>query len=135
MAFGHGIAADFDFAGGSIKAYINSIDPTFTRELAELRVLGATAHYVAKLAGFMMGTIAVDGEFDPTLDAAAFTAFESATATAWAYYPQGNSGSNIRYSGSCWVSQYKPGPAGDSSVKATFSLECTGQITRDTCDA
>lgn len=127
--FGHGIDADFDFAGSSIKDYLEGIDPTFTRALAEIRILGTA--FVQKLAGHYMGTFACDGDFHPTLDAALWTAFTGAAAVAWVYYPQGNSGTNVRYSGDCWVAQYKPGPAGNDYVKASFSLECTGLITRD----
>lgn len=128
--FGHGINADFDLAGSSIKAYLEGIDPTFTRELAEIRIIGTA--FVQKLAGHYMGSFAIDGDFHPTLDAALWTAFTGAAAVAWAYYPQGNSGGKIKYAGSCWVPQYKPGPAAGEYVKSSFTLECTGEISRTT---
>jgi len=128
--FGHSIDSDFDLAGSSIKGYLEGIDPTFTRGLAEIRIIGTA--YVQKLAGHYMGAFALDGDFHPTLDAALWTAFTGAAPVAWVYYPQGNSEGQIKYSGTCWVSQYKPGPAAGEYVKTSFSLECAGEVSRGT---
>lgn len=134
MAFGHGLAADFTLATVSIKAYISEIDPSFEREMAEYAHLGD--EWKSNMSGLRMGSVSITGDFDPTLDAAVWTAFDGETAVAWEYFPQGDTATKVVYSGNCRISSYKPGPASTSDmVKASFDMVCDGDVTRDTVSA
>jgi len=130
MAFGHGIDADFELAGVSILDYIESIDPTFEREIADLRILGSA--WVQRLAGHKMASISVSGDYDPTLDDAVWSAWDGDSAVAWAYYPQGNSSGKVKFSGNCRITSFRPGPAGADAVKYSFDIVSDGSITRGT---
>ena len=123
MAFGHGIASDFTLAASSVKNYIESIDATFEREIADIKALGTV--YVQRLAGHKMGSFALSGAYDPTIDAAVFNAWDGDTAVAWTYLPV----STVTYSGNCRVTNYKI-TAGADAVRITFDLVSDGTISR-----
>ena len=130
MAFGHGIDADFDFSGSSIKAYIESIDPTFDREIADIRTLGQA--WVQRLAGHKVASVSVSGAYDATLDNTVWTAWDGDVAVAWVYYPQGNSSGKVKFSGNCRVTSFKPGAAGADAVRYSFDIVSDGAIARGT---
>jgi hypothetical protein len=127
-AFGHGADSDFDFAGSSIKDYIEEWDPAFDRDQATVKAIGAD--WDAILMGHRRLKMSVKGAFDPTLDLAVWTAWTGASAVAFVAYPQGNTSGKIRYSGNCRVVSYKPGPAGGDKVGASFELVSDGTVTR-----
>ena len=128
MAFSHGLGADFYFSGSDISSYLSDLDPSFERELAEIAHLGDS--WKTNLAGLRAGSFAVSGDFDPTLDAAVWTAFDAAAATACIYYPTGT-GTTPSYTFSAWVSSFNPGPAGTGdAVKYSFELTISGTVTR-----
>ncbi len=131
MAFGPSDDAYFSLDGHDVSQYLSGLDPTFSRAMAELKTFGT--HYVQQVAGHIMGRLAVDAEFDPTLDGWLWTVFTGSAAVAWEYGPQGSGAGKVRYSGNCWISEYKPGVAsGDAEVKEPFTLVSDGTITRDT---
>jgi hypothetical protein len=128
MSFGHGLNADFYFSGSDISAYLTEVDPNFEREMAEMAHLGDT--WKSNLAGLRVGSFSASGDYDVTLDAAVWTAFDSNTATACIYYPEGT-GTGIKYTFDAFVSSFKPGPANTSdAVKYSFELTMTGNVTR-----
>ncbi|MFH1485772.1 MAG: hypothetical protein ABIH46_06855 [Chloroflexota bacterium] len=131
MAHAHGTDAVFSMASTTLTDYLDSIDPTFDRELAEMRHLGAS--YVTGLAGLRMGSFSISGDFDPTFDSAIYTAWNASTRSTWTYSPQGTQSADVKYTGYCWVRSYKPGPAGSGDVvKASFDLAATSTISRTT---
>jgi predicted secreted protein len=123
MAFGHGIGADFTLAGSSVKDYVESIDATFEREIADIKTLGTV--YVQRLAGHKMGSFALSGAFDPTVDAAVYNAWNGDTTVAWTFLPQ----STVTYSGNCRVTNYTIS-AGADAVRISFDLVSDGTISR-----
>ncbi len=134
MAFGPSQDAYFKLGANDVSAYLVGLDPTFTRALAEIKAMGTI--YVAEVAGHIMGRLAADAAFDPTLDGYLWTAFTGAAAVAWEYGPQGSSAGKVKYSGNCWVSEMKPGVAsGDAEVKEPFTVVSDGTISRGTFSA
>lgn len=129
-SFGHGADSDFDFAGSSIKDYIEEWDPAFERDQGTIKAIGSD--WDAIVMGHRRLKISLNGAFDPTLDAALYTAYDAATATAFVAYPQGNSSGKVKYSGNCRVVSYKPGPAGGDKVGASAELVSDGTVTRGT---
>lgn len=128
MAFGHGLNADFYFSGSDISGYLSELDANFEREMAEMAHLGDS--WKSNLAGLRVGSFSASGDYDTTLDAAVWTAFDSNTATACIYYPEGT-GAGIKYTFDAFVSSFKPGPANTSdAVKYSFELTMTGAVTR-----
>lgn len=128
MAFGHGIDAVFKLNGTDISDYVTGIDPTFSRALAEIKVIGS--HFVQQLYGHMMMQIAGEAIFDPALDAILWNAITGSAAITWEHSPQGTGVGKPCYSGSCMISEYKPGAVSDDAVKQGFQLVSDGTISR-----
>jgi len=130
MSFDHGSKAVFKLGGQDYSQYLEEVDPSFDREMAEMRHLGKKS--VERLAGMRMGSINLSGDFDPILDQALYDAWNSDSPVAWEYYPQGLLAGAPKYSGNCWISNYKPGPAASNGVgKVSATLQSDGDITRE----
>lgn len=131
MAFKHGTYAEFTLGAVDISDYIEGIDISFDRDTADIRTLGGS--WGTSLPGVKSVSGSIDGVFDPTLDAAVFAAWTGDTAVAFVYYPQGNTSGLIKYSGTCRISRYAPGPAGSGdAVKASFDFASEGEVLRAT---
>ncbi len=131
MAFGHGTQISLTLGGVDITDYISSVSPEFTRAMAEMRHLGATR--VARLPGFQDFRCTIEGDFEPALDTALWSAFNGSTEVILVYGPQGAGTGSPRFSIPVFCTRYSPGPAGDEAVKASAELVGSGSaITKDT---
>lgn len=129
MAHGHSIKSDFTLGGTSFKADLSSVRLTMDRQYAEFRALGA--EQVEYLPGHKLGSIAVEGAYEPALDAALYAAWDGGTSVAWEDFPQGSSQGNVKYSGTVYVRNVQIGQGGDA-VTITAELIAASAIERGT---
>lgn len=131
MAFGHGTNISLTLGGVDITDYISSVSPEFTRAMAEMRHLGATR--VERLPGLQDFRCTLEGDFEPTLDTALWSAFNGASEVTLVYGPLGSTAGNPRFSIPVLCTRYSPGPSGNDAVKASAELVGSGSaITKDT---
>lgn len=123
MAFEHGIAANLSIGGVQYEGYIEDIDFTIRRELAEIKTLGNTS--VVRVAGLLDFSFAINGDYDPTLDAAIYNAAIGAAPVTVGFEVGG-----ATYTVSCWVPEYHIRPSSTDANKVSFNLASTGNCTR-----
>lgn len=124
MAFNHGVAATLSIGGTAFAGYIDSVDAAFTRALAEIRTLGATA--VARVAGLEDFSFTVNGAFDATADAVLYTLFHGSAAGVIVFQPDGTT----NYTVSCWMPQYSIKVSSDAAATWTIQLASSGDCVR-----
>ncbi|NLG29064.1 MAG: hypothetical protein GX557_14230 [Chloroflexi bacterium] len=126
MAFSHGSAGYLKLGDTDISAYVESSDLNLTRESADIKVYGAA--WVARVMGIISAALNAACAYDPTLDAAIWTALTGSAAVAFEWGPQGNGDGAVKYSGNVWISS--SAISAPSTGKATQNLVCqpTGEI-------
>jgi hypothetical protein len=127
MAFQHGIKATLSVNSVDITGYLESVSPTFSRELAELRNLGAGS--VKRLAGLRDCTFTADGDLDPTVDAALWAAYDSDTPVPVIFSPDEDV---TTYTVDMFLNQYSPNSASNAAGKFSISLSGSGDVVRAT---
>jgi len=132
MAFGHGVNARFYFDVLDFSNYIENIDPTFIRRLAEIKTLGVA--YGQSVAGHMSGTIALAGVYDGAAegpDEVAWGIFQASAGTprVFAYVPQIPALDGIAYCGTANVGTDQI-TAGDDAVRMPVALVASDDVDR-----
>lgn len=134
MTFSHGKNTYFaiDDSGGTLRdisSYCNSVDFPETVETAETTGFGANSK--TYVVGLKDTTISIEGNWDPTLDGY-LAGILGAAAGSFEYAPQGNSSSNILFSGECICTNYSVNSGVGDSVKFSATFQVTGDVTRGT---
>jgi hypothetical protein len=122
--FVHGITANLTLAGQTLAGVLTSADQDLQRELAEIKAMGATN--VARVAGLRNTVLTGGGAFDATIDAALFTAYDSAAVSACIFTPNGT----ITYTLNVFISSYKITAASNGAVSWTVNLASDGDVAR-----
>jgi hypothetical protein len=135
VAFASGAVAIFKLdatEGGSLtdySAYIDSVEPNFDRESFEFKPIGGNpTKYVIGTARI---TFDVAGAYDPTMG----TVFEtymtdaSPTTRSFDYEPQGATAGLPKYTGECFVSNFKVTTGSDGIARWSATLLVDGAIT------
>lgn len=120
----HGINATLSLGGTSIEGTLDSVTMDLRREIAEARHLGDSA--VRRLAGLRDCTFTAEGEWDDTIDAALYNAYDGTTSVAVVFSPDGV----VDYSVNAFISDYQIRAASNSLVRITVNLSSDGTITR-----
>ena len=131
--FVHGKSTFFsiDDTGDSVRDIsdtLTSVDFPETIDTAETTAFGATSK--SYIVGLRDATISVSGLWDATVDGY-FIGTEPAS-RHFVFGPAGNTGGNVKYSGSCILTSYSvSSPVADVD---TFSadFQVTGNVTRGT---
>lgn len=126
MAFGHGSKAYIKVGGADISEYTESADLGFDVDSDDIKVFSET--WVQRVFGIISATLNVACTYDPTLDAAMWTAMTGAADVAWEFGPQGAAG--VLYTGNMRISANRI--AAPSTGKVTQTVTClpTGTISR-----
>lgn len=131
MAFSHGKDAVFKLHDGSsglvdLTCYLDNVDQSKTADTHEATTFCDDDK--TYLAGLRDGNLSLSGKFDPTSDALLDGAVGQVR--AYEYYPAGEGGGKVKYSGDVIVTEYGlSSPVGDLNTNSA-SLQVTGGITR-----
>jgi hypothetical protein len=141
MGFFDSSISDFDIdrsEGGallSIRAYITEIDglPGGTK-LNDVTAIGATSE--STHPSIQSASISLSGNWDDTATTGpdailgvVFAAPQSQTLT-FEYGPEGLDSTDIKYSGECWIEDYKAKSSVGNQVTWSATLRVTGGVTR-----
>lgn len=119
----------------TLDSNINSISFPRSVDTSEDTSLGDSAKsHVVTLSS---ATISLDGHWDAAGDRideliAANFAPSDGVSTAWKYYPEGNSATNVVYSGQGFVTSFEVSGGVDGLTEYSCELVVTGAITRGT---
>lgn len=139
MAFGHGKAGVFklDNSAGTltdISAYCDNVDYPESVDEGETTVFGASAK--SYLPGLRDATISLSGKFDATLDALMSGVLGvqggSLASVSYEYGPIGSTTPNPKYTGECFISDYKINTPVGGVVTWSATLQRTSTHTRAT---
>jgi hypothetical protein len=117
-------------AAVDVSDYLDSMDPTFTAALAEIKTIGEK--FVKTLYGHRMASFSGGGTFENTLDEILWNAWSGAsTSLVLTIYPQGKTAGLYHYSCGVLVPEFHPGVANqDDAVKEPFTMRSDGTISR-----
>ena len=137
MAFVHGKSAVFkvDDSGGTLRdlsTYLNDIGFPRDIEAAETTTFGVAGSAKTYIVGLTDATISISGLFDATADGYLAGVIGHATALDFEYGPAGSDASNIKYTGTCFLTSYEVSASVGDTVQASADFQVTGQITRGT---
>jgi len=127
MPFNSGNVATFTLNGTDISVYVTKVTTDIKRDIKDVKPMGGSA--VSKVVGPYMGTVALDGGYDPALDAiiAPLMLATTPALVTFTHRPAGAAGRGI--SGSAFVAVYKVETQGDDTAKWTSELAIVGAIT------
>jgi hypothetical protein len=130
MAFGHGSKAYLKIGDLDASPYAESSDLGFDVDSDDIKVYSAT--WVQRVFGIISSALNAALAYDPTADAAIWTAMTSGEDVPWEWGPQGNGAGAVKYSGSMQLSSNRI--AAPSTGKVTQSIVCqpTGTISKGT---
>lgn len=136
MAFGHGKSTYFGIGDSTLPAtaddvsqYVNAVGFPRSAEVADVSAFGDASR--SKVAGLKDGTISIEGPYDPTMDAR-MEGILGLDGVAFEYGPQGDTGGNVSYTGTCICTGYEvSGDIGDAG-RYTAEFEISGDVTRGT---
>jgi len=132
MAFVHGLSAKFYYHNLDFSPFVDEVDPSFERDMAEAAPL--SAEWKTVLGGHRTCTISLSGIYDATADkieAQAWARFDGSTDRVWAYLPRGDTLAYACYCGECRFGDEKI-TAGDDIVKLPFTVIGTDRADRAT---
>lgn len=132
MPFAHGSVAEFTIGSvpTDISEYLESLELAFERDAVDVLPLGSD--WASSLPGVRRANGTASGYFDPTLDTEVYNAWNGDTDVAFAYYPQGNSVGNPKYSGNVRITSYSISTASGDAGRANFSFASQGTVSRGT---
>ena len=136
MAFEHGkgTVLKLDNSGGTLtdlSAYLNNVDFSRDVDTPESTVFGNDDR--TYIAGLRNATISISGFWESAaLDALVGTILGQATALEFEYGPGGSTAGDIKYSGSCYCTNYSISNPVDGIVSFTADFQITGAVTRTT---
>lgn len=122
----HGISAKLKVGATQIEGTLDSINMDLQRELAEARHMGETS--VIRLAGLRSCTFSAEGDFDATIDAALYAAWNGAAAVEVIFLPDGTTPPT--YTVSVFVASYGLRAASNGMVRLTVNLSSAGAVVR-----
>jgi hypothetical protein len=136
MPFEHGKGTVFklDNSGGTltdISSYLNNVD--FSREIdtPESTVFGLDDR--TYIAGLRTATFSLAGFWEAAnLDALVGTILGQAAALEFEYGPGGSTSGDIKYTGSCFCTNYSVSNPVDGIVSFTADFQISGAVTRGT---
>lgn len=134
MAFGAGTNADFwlENAGGTltdISAYLDQAGLQRSAESYDVTTFGKSSHVY--IGGLKDGTVPLAGPWDPTIDAL-LNGVLGLDGNSFEFYPQGNSGGLVKYSGACLVTKYDIDTQVDGEVTFSGEIQLSDTVTRAT---
>jgi hypothetical protein len=137
MAFVHGKSAVFkvDDSGGTLRdlsAYLNDVSFPRDIETAETTTFGVSGSAKTYIVGLSDATISISGLFDSTADGYLAGVVGHGTALDFEYGPEGSTGGNVKYSGTCFLTSYEVSASVGDSVQVSADFQVTGPITRGT---
>lgn len=142
MAFGHGVAADFQIADSgavnrNLSAFLDKVDGLPGAGLVnETTTFGVAGQAKTYIRGLNDAPFTISGFYDPTAttgpDVVLSGLRTATTASAFAWSPLGTATGAIKYTGSAFVTDYKVSSPVNNVVSFTVSLQCTGPLTRGT---
>ena len=135
MAVPHGKDTDWrlDNAAASLidlSAYTDSVDFPQEVDEAETSVFGLSSK--AFIVGLQSTSISIGGPFDPTLDAHMNGIISTSATKGFQYGPQGDTASQRKYTGECFLTRYNPNSGVGDAARWTAELRVTGDVTRGT---
>ena len=102
------------------------------RNLNEVTALGDTG--TKSIPGLEDVSVSLGGIFDDTANTGPDDVLGDlrthTAAVAFEYAPQGTSGGDVKYSGTCWVETYELGSKVGNRVEFTATLKVEGAVTR-----
>lgn len=137
MAFVHGKDAVFKINNGSLRdltAFTDNIEMTDSTEMGETTVMSLEDKTF--ISGLSEATFSCSGKYDSTVttgpDDVLFSLKGDDTARAFELGFEGGTAGKVKYSGSCFMTQYvRTAPVGDV-VTWTADFQITGVVTRGT---
>ena len=128
--FTHGKKTVFKINATDVSNVLTDVNFPQPVDTAESTAFGNTAK--AFVVGLPSGTIALQGNFDTTVDGVVSPLVGSDTLITWEYGPQGSTVTNVKYTGSGIITSYdKTGGVG-AIVKVTINIIVSGAVTRAT---
>ena len=122
----HGINATLSIGGTPIAGTLDSANMDLAREIAEARHMGDDS--VIRLPGLRSCTFTAEGDFDATIDAALFAAWDGDAAVEVIYLPDGTTPPT--YTVDVFVASYGLRAASNGMVRLTVNLSSTGDLVR-----
>lgn len=142
MAFGHGVAADFQIADSgavnrNISAYLDKVDGLPGAGLVnETTTFGVTGQAKTYIRGLNDAPFTLSGFWDQTAttgpDVVLSGLRTATTASAYAWSPLGTTAGYAKYTGNAFVTDYKVSSPVNNVVSFTATLQTTGPVTRGT---
>ena len=126
MAPVHGLDATLKLGSDQIEGVLDSVNMDLQREIAEARHMGETS--VIRLAGLRSCTFSAEGDFDATIDAALYAAWNGDTAVEVIFLPDGTTPPT--YTVDVFVGSYGLRAASNGMVRLTVNLSSTGDVVR-----
>jgi len=120
----HGLNANLKIGSLQIEGTLDSANMDLQRELAEARHMGDAS--VIRLPGLRSCTFTGEGDFDSTIDAALYAAWNGNTSVAAIFSPDGT----ITYTANVCVSSYQISATSNGMVRMTVNLSSDGDVVR-----
>lgn len=142
MAFVHGVNTSFQVTDSGavnrdISAFVDGVDGLpgvgAVNEVTTFGVAGQAKVFIRGLNDF---PFTIKGWFDPTAttgpDAVLSGLRTATTASTFIYGPQGTTAGFVKYTGSCFLTDYKLSSPVANAVSYQASFQSTGPLTRTT---
>lgn len=130
----HGKNAYFSLGGSSLTTYLTSIDISETTDMAETSAMGQNSK--SYIPGMKDTTISLSGWYSGTAaggpDAVIAPLKGTATPTAFEYGPAGTASSEVKYTGSAFVTSYAVSSPAQDTIAFSAELQVSGDVTRTT---
>lgn len=129
MPFNSGNIATAVLNGVDISQYVTTVSDDIKRDIKDVKPIGGSA--VSKTVGPYMGTISLEGGYDPALDAVIsplMLAAVPATVT-FVHRPAGSGGGTRAISCNVYVATFKVDTPGDDTAKWKSELAIVGTVT------
>jgi hypothetical protein len=120
----HGLNATLKVGATQIEGGLDSVGMDLQREVAEARHMGDDS--VIRLPGLRSCTFSAEGDYDATLDAALYAAWNGDVAVEAIYSPNGT----VTYTVDVVVGGYSHRPASNGMVRVTVALSSSGDLVR-----
>jgi len=120
----HGINATLSLGGTAIEGILDNASMDLRREMAEARHMGDDA--VRRLAGLRDCQFTAEGDWDDTIDAALYNAWNGAASAAVVFKPDGTK----TYTVNAWITSYQVRAASNGMVRVTVNLSSDGDVAR-----
>ncbi len=135
MAFQHGKDTVFTItdSGGTernISAFCTSVTFSQEGETAEVTTFGDSSKDY--LAGLKDATISIEGKYDAVVDGYLAGILGFASLRTFKYGPEGNTGGEVQYTGSCILTSYEADSPLDDAAGFSAEFQVSGPITRTT---